>query len=92
MTERMHPFHKKTTGIAMAVVLLFSFIPFGAAFYVSNTSEHLTNLFCALFMLLFTAVKSYFCWKSGGGKRVLGWLRFAWQNQPLVEDGVLRAA
>ena len=37
-------------------------------------------------------VKSYFCWKSGGGKRVLGWLRFAWQNQPLVEDGVLRAA
>ena len=37
-------------------------------------------------------VKSYFCWKSGGGKRVLGWLRFAWHNQSFVEGEVLRVA
>jgi hypothetical protein len=37
-------------------------------------------------------VKSCFCWKSGGGKRVLGWLKFAWQNQRLVEGEALRAA
>jgi hypothetical protein len=38
------------------------------------------------------SVKSCFCWKSGGGKRVLGWLKFAWQNQRLVEGEALRAA
>jgi hypothetical protein len=40
----------------------------------------------------FGMVKSCFCWKSGGGKRVLGWLKFAWQNQRLVEGEALRAA
>ena len=44
------------------------------------------------FESMLVRVKSYFCWKSGGGKRVLGWLRFAWQNRSLVEDGVLRVA
>jgi hypothetical protein len=40
----------------------------------------------------YISVKSCFCWKSGGGKRVLGWLKFAWQNQRLVEGEALRAA
>jgi hypothetical protein len=43
-------------------------------------------------LLSLVPVKSCFCWKSGGGKRVLGWLKFAWQNQRLVEGEALRAA
>ena len=53
MKNKNHPFHARTTRIAMTAFFLLSAVPFVAAFYVANTNENLETLFSVLFMILF---------------------------------------
>jgi hypothetical protein len=53
MIEKTHPFHAKTSLVAMTVFFILSAFPFFAAFYVPDNNSSLVTSYSVLFMVLF---------------------------------------